>query len=568
MARVLIRTISCRRYSSFSQYFPHYFIHDNNNNNNISIVHQISNYLDHKTLKRSQIYQIHAQLVTSGRIQNPFLCSKLLKLSSFVEDLRYILWVFDLIKNPNIVCVNTVIKACSLSCSPLKGVHFYFEVLKNGGIFPNSYTFPPLISCCSKLSDVNLGEMCHGQVIKYGFNGVLQIENSLIHMYASCGVIEIALKVFDGMLERDSVSWNSMIDAFAKMGDLKSAHKLFDVMPERNVVSWNVLMSGYLQGKNPGLVLKLFREMVTKEVLANDATVVNVVTACGRSARLKEGASVHGFLVRRLCNLNLIVNTALINMYNKCRKVDVARAIFDSLPRKNLVCWNSMILGHCLHGDPRDGLRLFGDMVRERVLPDEITFIGVICACTRAELMEEGRVYFQQMVDVYGLKPNFAHYWCMANLFASNGLLEEALETVRKVSDCGIEMRSESLVWATLLSSCRFQCETSVGEKVAKALIELEPNNAMCYVLLYNIYAAAGLWENAADVKNLMKKTLTGRLPGCNLVDLIDIVHNFRVADTMQCGEDIVMMINEVLRHSHSNSRPQQHSLSNIMSQP
>ncbi|KAK9670654.1 hypothetical protein RND81_13G215600 [Saponaria officinalis] len=570
MAKALIRAISCLKIPSFSHYFHHFLLHYSNHSNNLPIIHRISSILNRRFIERSHLYQIHAQLITSGRIQNPFFCSKLINLSSQVEDLRYILWVFDFINYPDIVCVNAVIKAYSFSSSPFKGVNFYFDVLKNGGIFPNSYTFPPLIRCCSKFS-VIVGEMCHGQVIKYGFDGVLQIENSLIHMYACFGVIEIALKVFEELLERDSVSWNSMMDGFVKVGDLRRAHHLFDVMPERNVVSWNALMTGYLNGKNPGCVLKLFREMVNAKVLGNDTTMAVVLAACGRSARLKEGASLHGYLLRRLWKLNLITNTALIDMYNKYRKVDVARSIFDSLPQKNLVCWNSMILGHCLHGNPKDGLKLLEEMViwtksdlrssqQERLLPDEITYVGVLCACTRAELLDEGRIHFRQMVDTYGLKPNFAHYWCMANLLASNGLVQEALETVRKVSEYSVEMPPESLVWAILLGSCRFQGDVSEAERVAKALIELEPNNTMCYALLLNIYAAAGRWEEAAKVRDLTKEKVAGNLPGCSLIDLIEIVHDFRVGDKKQCGVELVTMMDAVLRLNGLNSQPEKNA--------
>ncbi|KAL2926759.1 hypothetical protein RDABS01_028625 [Bienertia sinuspersici] len=413
------------------------------------------------------------------------------------------------------------------------------------------------------------GEMVHGQVIKRGFDGVLQIRNSLIHMYGCCGVIQNALKVFEVMLERDLVSWNSMLNGIVKADNMRIAHKLFDAMPEKNVVSWNIMMSGYLEEHNPGVVLKLFREMMRRGLSRNDTTIVNVLVACGRSARLKEGASVHAFLVRRLWNLSLIMNTALIDMYSKCQKVDVGRCIFDGLYERSLVCWNSMILGHCLHGNPKDGLHLFEDMIfsvkldsdaevhgyayvsgRQRMIPDEITYVGVLCACARAGLLEEGRAYFSQMVNLFGIKPNFAHYWCMANLLASKGLVLEALGTVRKVNEFVDDMPSESLLWANLLGSCRFEGDSSLAEQAVKALIEIEPQNTMCYALLLNIYATAGRWEDAAEVKELMKKRDAEKLCGCSLLDLIEIVHNFRVGDEKWLK--IVNMVDGVAQISNS----------------
>ncbi|XP_021728237.1 pentatricopeptide repeat-containing protein At3g51320-like [Chenopodium quinoa] len=671
MARALIRDISC-------VFLPAFRCNYSSSTINLPLSHQILTCLNSQWLKKNKIKELYAILITSGRVKIPFFGCKLLKFSFQFGDLRDALWVFHSIDFPNIVCVNNVIKAYSGSCLPLEGVRFYFEMLKSGvfpnsytfppllnccakegssrigemchsqvikngfdgvvqiqsslihmydccgvnevalkvfdvmperdlmscsdgfvkdgdfsdivyfnnaikaysgsilplkglriyfemlksGVFPNSYTFPPLLNCCAKEGSSRIGEMCHGQVIKNGFDGVMHIQSSLINMYACCGVIEVALKVFDLMLERDVVSWNSICDGFVKVGNLRTAHNLFDSMPERNVVSWNIMMTGYLERLNPGYVLILYRQMRESGLLENDTTMVNVLAACGRSARWKEGASVHGFLVRRLWNLSLIMNTALIDMYSKCKKVEVARSIFDGLLQRNLVCWNSMILGHCLNGNPNDGIHLFEDMIykmkldveavghryvhvggRHRVLPDEITYVGVICACTRAGLLEEGRFYFDQMENLFGIKPNFAHYWCMANLLASKGLVQEALDTVKKVNEFVVDVSSESLLWASLFGSCRFQGDLSIAEQVAKTLIELEPQNTMCYALLLNIYAAAGRWEDADEVKELMYKREAGKVYGGSLVDLIEIVHNFRLGDGKEYALEITKLV-------------------------
>ncbi|XP_057531034.1 pentatricopeptide repeat-containing protein At3g51320-like [Amaranthus tricolor] len=555
MAKALIRGISCLIFAPFQRNYTSIY--------NLPISHQILTCLNSQYLKKTQFKQVNAQLIISGRLKIPFFGCKLLRLSSQFGDLRSILWVFDRIDFPDLVCYNTLIKAFSNSCFPSKGVTFYFEMLKSE-VFPNSFTFPPLIGCCAKVGDYRLGEMCHGQVIKNGFDGVMQIQNSLIHMYACCGVIEVALKVFEGMLERDLVTWNSILSGYVKVGDLRNAHKMFDVMPERNIVSWNAMMTGYLEGYKPGWVLKLFREMIRGRLIGNDITMVNVITACGRSARRREGASVHGFLIRRLWNLSLIMKSALIDMYNKCLKVAVARRIFDCLVERNLVCWNSMILGHCLHGNAKDGLILFENMIvwmevdkardhgyahlgsKHGMLPDEITYIGVLCACTRAGLLEEGKTYFCDMMNLFNIKPNFAHFWCMANLLASKGLVQEALETIRNIKEFVVDKPLESLLWGNLLGSCRYQGDSSIAEQVAKALIEIEPQNTMCYAFLLNIYAAAGKWADAANVKELMKQRVPLKLHGCSLIDLIEVVHNFRLRDETWHEPEIVKMLDNL----------------------
>lgn len=231
------------------------------------------------------------------------------------------------------------------------------------GFVPNSYTFPPLVNSCAKAGSSGDGEKCHGQVVKNGVDAVLHVRNTLLHMYASCGLLGCARQMFDAMSERDLVSWNSMVDGHVKTGDLVSARRLFDEIPEKNVVSWNIMIAGYLRGGNPGSGMKLFREMGRNGVRGTVTTMVSVVTACGRSARLKEGRSVHGFWVRNFLEGSLIFETALIDMYCKCGRSEAASRVFNAILVRNVVCWNAMILGHCIHGCPEDGLALFEEMV-------------------------------------------------------------------------------------------------------------------------------------------------------------------------------------------------------------
>lgn len=134
-------------------------------------------------------------------------------------------------------------------------------------------------------------------------------------MYCCCGKVELAKMVFDEMPKGDLVSWNAMVDEYARFGDLNVAHMLFDAMAERNVVSWNAMLGGYRKGAKSGCALKLFRQMVDMGLKGNNTTVVNILTVCGRSARLKEGRSVHGYLIRAFMELNIVLDTDLIDMY-------------------------------------------------------------------------------------------------------------------------------------------------------------------------------------------------------------------------------------------------------------
>lgn len=480
-------------------------------------------------------------MITSGLIQTPIWADKVLKCSLDLAGIDYTVSIFRVLDNPDAFCVNDVIKGFSISSVPGKALVFYFQMLENGFV-PNSYSFVPLLGSCARMGCFQLGKKCHGQVVKNGVDSVLIIQNSLIHMYGCCGGIGYAEKVFAEMPLRDVFSWNSILEAHVKNGDLVLARKVFDAMPERSVVSWNIMIGGYSRGGNPGCALKLFRRMAMEGIKGNEATMASVLSSCRRSARFKEGRSVHGVVVKNVMKSNVIIGAALIDMYSKCHKVELARSIFDKMAYRNLVCWNTMILGHCIHGKPEGGLELFAEMVDRRgsngdgigISPDEITFVGILCACARAGLVTDGRSFFNQMVHEFRIKPNFGHFWCMANLYISAGMVQEAEEILRNITEDDGDFSSESLVWANLLTSCRFRGDVALGERIAMSLIEKDPKNFSYYQFLINIYDSAGQSEDVNRVKELMKERELGRIPGCNLVDLKEIVHDLKAGSCSQ----------------------------------
>ncbi|KAL5717546.1 hypothetical protein ACHQM5_010531 [Ranunculus cassubicifolius] len=544
-------------------------INNRTHNHNINLVVQS---LSRRCQSRRQLFQLQAHFICSGLFRNVFPVSHILKLSSAFAHIEHTILIFQLIRSPDTFCINTVLKA--YSSHPHLAPLFYFRML-DSGFRPNSFTFPPLLTSCGNSLCTQAGLICHAHSIKYGVNNVLPVQNSLIHMYASLGHIHSASLLFNAMSERDIVSWNTIIHGYVKQGDLKIAHSIFDNMPTKNVISWNIMISGYLNdARNPGCGLKLFREMMKMGFRGTDTTFVAVLTACGRSARLKEGRSIHGSLIKNSIKSTLFLDTTLIDMYSKCQNVQAARSVFDSMLVRNLVSWNAMILGYCIHGCPEDGITLFREMIGSRdssddvdniserdngdircgnslekhFLPDEVTFIGVLCACARKGLLSDGRDYFNQMLAVYNIKPKFAHYWCMANLYNGVGLVQEAEEILRSIPE-DENCSSESLVWSSLLGSCRFRGDIELGERIAMRLIELDPQNGSHYSLLWNIYAVAGRWEDVAKLKTMMDENQVAKPCGSRLVDLNELVHEYAVGHGLRPGTyEIYPMLDELVQ--------------------
>ncbi|XP_052154378.1 pentatricopeptide repeat-containing protein At3g51320-like [Oryza glaberrima] len=400
--------------------------------------------------------------------------------------------------------------------------------------FPARFSFPTLLSKASSSSSPRLhlpsALALHAQLLRRGllFSPPLHAANALLHFYAAATLLPCARNLFDEMPFRDVASYNTMMTAYAGAVDgIDAARHLFDGMLLRNVVSWNIMINGYVKVKRPEQALEVVRWMAEIGVRGTAVAMVGAATACARLGRLGAGKEVHCAFLRRFEERNLLFSTALVDMYGKCRNVDAARKVFDRLSFRNVVCWNAMIIGHCVYGEPGDGIRLFHDMIgqddQHGLLPDEVTFIGVLCACTRLALLDDGKAYFEQMSTMYNIKPTFAHYWCMANLYASVGLLEEAEGLLTSMPE---ELKAHAL--GGLLGLCRFRGEWELGERIVLRLIELEPSNSVHYALLCNVYASAGRWEDVHRVKAIIKERDEKLSPGHRLVNLNEILHQFR----------------------------------------
>ncbi|GAA0154220.1 hypothetical protein LIER_12271 [Lithospermum erythrorhizon] len=286
-------------------------------------------------------------------------------------------------------------------------------------------------------------------------------------------------------------------------------------MPDKNVVLWNIMITGYLKYGNPRNGLKLFRKMMEVGCRGNHVTMVNAITACSWSARLKQGKSVHAWLIRRHVNFT---NSGLLERNDS----------------RELYPWNPLV-----------GLSLFTEMIADSregksILPDEITFIGVLCA--REGLLTQGRKFFSLMEDAFNMKANFAHHLCMANLYAKVGLLREAVGVLRDIK-LDTDALPESSLFAGLFTSVHFQGNGNLGEKIAKELTEQDPLNFSYYALLVNVYAVSGRWEEVIQTKDLMKSMGILKVPGCSLKDLQEVVQNTKVEEEWQSREDVLALL-------------------------
>nr|KYP54718.1 Pentatricopeptide repeat-containing protein At1g33350 family [Cajanus cajan] len=392
---------------------------------------------------------------------------------------------------------------------------------------PNHFIFPHALKASPH---PRATASVHAHIVQTGFLRYPVVQTALVDSYSKLSVgLGDARKVFDEMSERNVVSFTAMVSGYARVGDVESAVRVFGEMPERDVPSWNALIAGCTQNGAFTQGIELFRKMVWEgNNRPNGVTVVCALSACGHTGMLQLGRWIHGYVYKSLFVFDSFVSNALVDMYGKCGNLKQARKVFEMNPEKGLTSWNSMINCFALHGKSDSAIAVFERMVEcgNGVRPDEVTFIGVLNACTHGGLVEHGYWYFEMMVREYGIEPQIEHYGCLIDLLGRAGRFDEAMEVVE-----GMSMEPDEVVWGSLLNGCKVHGRTDLAEFAAKKLIEIDPYNGGYGIMLANVYGELGKWDEVRNVWRALKQQKSYKVPGCSWIEIDDQVHQFYSLD-------------------------------------
>uniref|UniRef100_A0A7N0UG98 DYW domain-containing protein n=1 Tax=Kalanchoe fedtschenkoi TaxID=63787 RepID=A0A7N0UG98_KALFE len=481
----------------------------------------------------SQVKQVHGFVFRRGFDQCCYVLAKLVRMvcKFSVPMDPYARFVLEGVRAPNPFLWTSIIRGYTLQGGEfLKEAILLYNCMRLEGVGPVSFTFCALFKACGATLDVNLGGSLHGQAVSIGgFSSDLYVGNTLIDMYVKCGFLEPARRVFDEMVDRDVISWTSLIVAYAKSGDMDAANELFGGMPSKDMVAWTAMVTGYAQNAKPKEALGLFEKMQNAGVKADEVTLVGAISACAQL-----GATKYANWIRDAAeNLgfrhadNVVVGSALIDMYSKCGSVDEAYRIFQGMNERNVYSYSSMIAGFAMHGQPAAALQLFKDMLKTEIKPNGVTFIGVLTACSHTGMVKEGWQLFTEMRDVYRIEPTGDHYACMADLLSRAGHLDDVLELIKTMP-----MEPNGGVWGALLGASRIHGNPATAQVAANHLFEIEPNAIGNYVVLCNIYASAGYWDDVSRIRKLMAKKGMRKNPACSQVEAQNgIIHEFFAGD-------------------------------------
>lgn len=460
-----------------------------------------------------EVKQVHAQMLKLGLSWNPYCVSNLITTCALSNwgNMDYASLVFGQIDDPGSFEFNTMIRGHVRDGDFETALQLFVEMLKRE-ILPDNFTYPFVLKACAALCLLDLGLEIHGQLFKLGFHDDLYVQNSLINMYGKCGNISSSCTVFEEMEQKSVASWSALIAAHANLG------------------MWCEC-------------LEIFRDMMSEGVWrAEESILVSLLTACTHLGALDLGSSIHGYLMRNLSGLNVILETSLVDMYMKCGSIEKALALFNRMNLKNRHSYTVIISGLAIHGHGREALGHFSEMLEQGIEPDDAVYVSVLSACRHAGLVQEGLELFNKMQLEHQIQPTIQHYGCIIDLLGRAAMFNEALDLIQRMP-----MAPNDVVWRSLLSAARDHHNLEVGEKAARNLTQLDSKNAGDYLMISNMYARAQRWTDSAMARTMIPQKALDQVAGACIVEVKRKVYSFVSQDKSHSNwEDIYEMIHQM----------------------
>ncbi|KQK12722.1 pentatricopeptide repeat-containing protein At2g02980, chloroplastic [Brachypodium distachyon] len=467
--------------------------------------HPLLPYLPQCTTLRA-LAQLHAAAVKSGLQAHPAFVTRLLTLctdqgAAKPAQLSYARQVFDRIPGPgDVVWYNTLLRGyarCSAAGGarpPAEEAARVFVRMLEEGVAPDTYTFVSLLKACAAARAGEEGRQAHGVAVKVGAAEHEYVLPTLINMYAECG-------------------------------DARAARTMFGRVDGECVVSYNAMITAAVRSSRPGEALVLFREMQAKGLKLTSVTLISVLSACALLGALELGRWIHEYVRKVQLDSLVKVNTALIDMYGKCGSLEDAISVFQGMESRDRQAWSVMIVAYANHSYGREAISLFEEMKKQGIKPDDVTFLGVLYACSHSGLVSEGLQYFDSMRE-FGLVPGIKHYGCVADLLARSGQLDRAYEFIDE-----LPIKPTAILWRTLLSACGSRGDADLGKQVFERILELDDSHGGDYVIFSNLCANTGRWEEMNRVRKLMNEKGVVKVPGCSSIEVDNRVHEFFAGD-------------------------------------
>lgn len=455
--------------------------------------------------------QIHGMIVKHGFEGNAFAGCSLTDMYARCGFLYSAKAAFELIENPDTVSWNALIAGFAYGGNPNEAMLF-FSQMRHSGSAPDDITVRSLLCGFSDPSTVPQGKQVHSFIIKIGLDLDLPVCNTILTMYANCS-------------------------------EPTDAHIMFnDIRGNADLVSWNAIITMCMHQHQAAEVFSLFRTMLLFHGRPDHITLANVLGACGKVATLEMGDQVNCCAVKNGLDSDIMVMNGLIDMYVKCGSLERGRKLFDCMANADVVSWSSLIVGYAQSGLGEEAVNLFRQMKKQGIKPNQVTFVGVLSACSHAGLVEEGMQLFKSMEQEHGVVPTREHLSCIVDLLGRAGRIHDAEAFI---DELGFE--ADIVMWKTLLAACKNRGCIEVGKRIAGNILRVDPSNSAAHVLLCDMHASSGEWEDVASLRGLMREKGIKKVRGESWIEVKDRIHLFSAKDGLHPERDKIFLMLEEL---------------------
>ncbi|KAK3228467.1 hypothetical protein Dsin_000348 [Dipteronia sinensis] len=452
--------------------------------------------------------QVHSLVHKYALEFDKFMVTGLINFYAKCRELDLASRVFLEVERPDLSAWTTLIGGYVQGGRGAEAIDLFVKLYSSGAI-PSERTLSCVFGAFADTKDIRVGKQLHSLIIKMGFTSFTVVGNAVLDFYSKCGLLEESMKTFEEMDEHD-------------------------------VVSWNALVSGHVGAGWYGEAIQLLQDMLFEGHKPNPYTYSSILNICSVVPAIEWGKQTHCCIIKPGFDSNVVVGSAVIDMYAKCGRLIDARKVFDNLTSKNLVSWNTMIVGYAQHGLGREALEIYSTMQGNNIKPNAITFIGVLSVCGHVGLVEEGWHHFNSMINDHAIAPRMDHIASMVDLFARAGQTKRAFEFMRS-----FPIESDKVVWRCLLSGCKMHKDLELGRIAAEKILSIDPEDTSAHIMLSNIYAEANMWDETAQVRKIMKQKALKKDPGYSWTELKNKIYYFSTIHSAQFpGIDLHEVIN------------------------
>ncbi|PSS06353.1 Pentatricopeptide repeat-containing protein [Actinidia chinensis var. chinensis] len=546
--------------------------------------------------------EIHAAVLKSNHLLDVYVANALLVMYTRCGKVGEALRIFDDMDERDNISWNSMLSGFVQNGLYNEALHFWHD-MQEAGQKPDQASVVSLLAASARLGNLLFGMETHAYAVKNGLDSDLQVGNTLVDLYGKCSRMNYMDSVFQRLPNKDFISWttfiaglaqnnnhlralevfreaqierigvdvimigsilkacsglkcislvkevhghilrrglsdvalgNTFVDAYGACGNVDYASHAFELIDVKNIVSWTSMITCYVHNRFPNEALDLFLSLKETGIELDSIAAISILSASASLSALRKGKEIHGFLVRKGFILEGSIASSLVDMYAQCGAVENSIKVFNCIKDKDLVLWTNMINAYGMHGGGKAAIDLFKQMEDEKLVPDHVTFLALLYACSHSGLVDEGRRLFQVMKSEYKLEPWPEHYTCMVDLLGRGNHLEEAFQFVKSMP-----MEPTAPIWCALLGACRVHSNKELAEIAARKLLELDPENPGNYVLVSNVFASTGRWDDVEEVRMRMKGKRLKKDPACSWIEVGNTVHTFIARDKShpQCDE-------------------------------